>query len=111
MKFFSKGKDGGPYSTVTGYWLVEIKGLFSIALLRFDKGSREAFHNHAFHSISWLLKGEVEEYHLTRAEDGQVSFGEVKNFRPSLKPILTYRSTFHKVISKATSWVLTFRGP
>ena len=42
MKFLSVSKDGGPDSTVTAYWLVEMKGLFSVALLRFDHGTMEA---------------------------------------------------------------------
>lgn len=29
MKFLSKAKDGGAESTVTGYWLVEIKPLLN----------------------------------------------------------------------------------
>ena len=104
MKLFCKGKDGGPESTVTGYWLVEIKPLFSIVLLRFDKGSREAFHEHAFNSISWLLKGKLIEIpHNPR---------EVTNwYRPSFKPIYTMRNTFHRVISYNRSWVLSVRGP
>jgi len=26
MRLFHIGKDGGPYSTVTGYWLIELRG-------------------------------------------------------------------------------------
>ena len=62
MKFLFKAKDGGPESKVTGYWLIESKRWFSIALLRFDEGSREAFHTHAFNAISWVLWGELLEY-------------------------------------------------
>lgn len=102
MKFFSKAKDGGPDSTVTGYWLIEWKGLFSIALLRFDHGSREAFHNHAFNSLSWVLTGELREEHMN---------GTVEFHNRSLAPIVTKRRTFHRVFSSGTSWVLTFRGP
>lgn len=106
MKIFAKRKDGGPDSNVTGYWLIEWKGLFSIALLRFSKGSREAFHNHAFNSISWVLKGWLQEYRL---------FGDElrsRHFLPSLKPIITTRDNLHKVYGEAPeTWVLTFRGP
>ena len=42
MKILNIAKDGGPESNVTGYWLVESKRFFSIVLLKFDKGSREA---------------------------------------------------------------------
>lgn len=61
MKFLFKSKDGGPDSNVVGYWLVESKKLFSIVLLCFNKGSREAFHNHAFNAISWVISGRLDE--------------------------------------------------
>lgn len=102
MKLFSKGKDGGPQSTVTGYWLIEIKKLFSIVLLRFDHGSRDEYHNHAFNSLNWVLKGVVCEEDL----GGGHCF-----HRPSLKPILTLRRTFHRVRSIGTTWVFSIRGP
>jgi len=101
MKFFSKAKDGGPESTVTGYWLIEIKWLFSIVLLRFDPGSRSSYHSHAFNSISWL-KGLLIEEHLD---------GTTQSYTTGLLPIVTKRSTFHRVFSLGTSWVLSFRGP
>lgn len=107
MKFFSVSKDGGPESNVTAFWLCEIKGLFSIALLKFTNGSRESFHSHAFNSVSWLLKGHLREYHLGFRTDG----GGVDYHSPSVKPIVTKRNTFHQVFSSGTSWVLTFRGP
>jgi hypothetical protein len=102
VKFFSKSKDGGPESNVTGYWLVEIKNWFSIALLKFEPGSREAYHSHAFNCLSWVLSGCLEEKHLT---------GGLELHRPSLIPFTTKRSTFHQVFSIGRSWVLTFRGP
>lgn len=104
MKFLSVSKDGGPESHVTAYWLVEIKGLFSIALLKFEPGSRNEFHSHAFNSVSWLLKGCLGE---TMRERPLSCF----YFYPSFLPIVTLRSTFHKVTSIGRSWVLTFRGP
>jgi len=105
MKFFHYGKDGGPESTVWGFWIVEIKSLFSIALLRFENGSREAYHNHAFNAISWLLSGSLEENILGwRAVDKVVH-------TPSLRPIWTPWRRFHKVNSVGRSWVLSFRGP
>lgn len=109
MKLFSYGKDGGPESTVTGFWLIESKSLFSIALLRFSNGSRSSYHSHAFNSLSWLLKGHLIELHHNWFPRNRFS---KKNFySPSLKPINTYRSTFHKVYSEGTSWVFTIRGP
>lgn len=104
MKLFSVSKDGGPESTVTAYWLIEWKRFFSIAILRFDNGSREAFHSHAFHCISWLLWGQLGETLVD-------SPSWTKWYYPSLRPIITLRSTFHRVRSVGKSWVLTFRGP
>lgn len=102
MKLFRKAKDGGPKSTVTGYWLIEWKGLFSVTLLKFKDGSRDEYHSHAFDSVSWLLKGCLVEQHLNGAE---------QEHRPSLVPVVTRRTTFHRVLSKGTTWALTFRGP
>lgn len=105
MKPFFKGKDGGPDSNVTGYWLFESKRFGSVVLLRFDEGSREAFHSHAFNAVSWVLKGCLYEQCIKREEDG----GWLK---PSLKPVLTRRDRLHKVFGMARrTWVLSFRGP
>jgi len=104
MKFFRIAKDGGPESTVTGYWLIEIKSLFSIVLLKFEGKSRDAYHEHAFDCVSWLLKGKlVEEFYYV--------WLKTRIHLPSLKPIVTRRDDYHKVDSVGTSWVLSFRGP
>lgn len=103
MMIFKWGKDGGTESSVWGFWLIEIKCAFSIVLLRFDKGTREAYHNHAFDAVSWLLTGHLTEYML----DGS----ETKEYYPSFKPIFTWKETFHKVKSNGVSWALSFRGP
>ena len=102
MKLFKKMKDGGPESTVTGYWLIEAKSLFSIAILRFDGKSREAFHNHAFNCFSWVLKGKLTETMLD---------GRVREYKASFMPFITTREDFHKVDSDGRTFVLTFRGP
>lgn len=102
MKFFKKLKDGGKESHVWGYFFVKIKNLFSVVLLRFDHGTREAYHNHAFDCVSWVVKGKLVERLLT---------GEVNMYGPSLKPVVTRKNTFHQVCSKGTTWVLSFRGP
>lgn len=110
MKLFAKVKDGGPYSKVTAYFLIEWKRFFSIALLRFDKGSREAFHSHAFNCVSWVLRGALHE--ITRHEVGRIRAHEHQYYTPSLRPVVTRRDTFHQVFGLAErSWVLTFRGP
>ena len=113
MKLFYIGKDGGPDSTVWGFWPVEIKSLFSIALLCFENGSREAFHNHAFNSLSLVLWGKLEEE--VREEQTVEGLGSITtswiNYYPIFSVVYTPRSRMHKVSSKGRSWVLTFRGP
>jgi hypothetical protein len=106
MKLFFKAKDGGQESTVTGYWLIESKSLFSIAILRFDGMSRNAYHSHAFNSISWLLSGMLIEGYLNK------EYIKPTSYFPSLIPIITKKSDIHMVHSMVSpSWVLTFRGP
>ena len=104
MKLLEVSKDGGPESTVTAYWLIELKGWFSVAILCFANGSRDAFHSHAFNSISWLLWGQLCETMVDTPDSGWWYY-------PSPIPIITRKTTFHKVWSKGRSWVLTFRGP
>ena len=114
MKIFSYGKDGGAESTVWGFWLIEWKRAFSIALLCFEDGSREAYHDHAFNSISWVLRGNLME----EVRDGYTELDRkgplycfYYNYTPSWRPIFTYRTRMHKVTSIGRTWVLTFRGP
>lgn len=102
MKLFQVAKDGGEKSHVTGLFLVEIKSLFSIVLLRFEDGTREAYHSHAFNALTWIVRGEFQEHMLD---------GRVRVFSPSLNPKWTPRSTFHKVFSVGTTYAISFRGP
>lgn len=104
MRFMQWANDGGPESTVNGFFFIEFKGLFSIVLLRFGEGSREAFHSHAFNCFSWVLKGTMQEFH----RDGRENQLPPRN---RLLPFGTYRKTFHKVVSEGVSWVFTVRGP
>lgn len=112
MKLFSWMKDGGPESRVWGFFLIEWKRFFSIALLFFKDGSREAYHSHAFNAISWVLRGKLTETRKydTRPEivDGGVT---VTDYLPSFRPIITTRSNMHRVSSTGKTWVITFRGP
>lgn len=94
--------DGGKESGVTAYFLIEWKILFSIAVLHFKIGSREAFHNHAFNALSWWLKGSVTEEKID---------GVKKDYNPSIKPKYTPRSNFHKIIAYDNTWCFTLRGP
>jgi hypothetical protein len=103
MKLFRRDKDGGPQSTVWGHWLFEIKSLASVVLLKFEDGSRDAYHTHAFNSVSWILKGRLTEHHLES--------GSLEDHLPSWRPVITRRETFHKVVSEGNTWVLSLRGP
>lgn len=102
MKVLSYEKDGGIESRVSGLYLMELKSLFSIVLLRFADGSREAYHSHAFNALSWVLSGRLDENMLE---------GPINTYMPSCKPVITRRTDFHKVSSIGTTWVLSFRGP
>jgi len=102
MKLFKKMKDGGPESTVTGYWLIESKKYFSIVLLKFEGRSREAYHTHAFNAWSWILPfgmGLMENF-----ADGTAKFLKPDSF------IFTPRNSMHKVDSNGVRgpWVDTW---
>lgn len=101
IKICSFGKDGGDESTVFGFWIVELKKLFTIVFLKFEGMSREAFHNHAFNSISWVISGMLIEEMLD---------GSIRIHTPSLFPIITPREDFHKVSSFGNTYVISFRG-
>lgn len=113
MKIFKWGKDGGPNSNVDGLFVIEIKSLFSIVLLKFNPGVREAFHSHAFDALSWTLKGEMIEEELIGFSEGQHGFigSTFHAFPPSFKPKYTPKERMHRVESEGTTWVLTIRGP
>lgn len=101
MRFLEISKDGGPESHVTGFFFVEIKPLFSIVLLKFSKGTREAFHSHAFNALTLWLTGNVKE-HLLNGQTQEWSAGQLK---------YTSRKCFHKVEALTDTWALSFRGP
>ena len=102
MRLLYSGKDGGKKSTVDGIWLIELKKLFSIVFLKFNKGSREAYHSHAFNAYTWFISGEVMEYHKD---------GRVLKWKPSIFPKYTPRDCFHKVYAVKDTWAFTIRGP
>lgn len=117
MRLFSLTKDGGAESRVWAYNVIESKRFGSIMFLRFEHGSREAFHSRAFNSVSWVLRGGglVEEFHPDSPEytEGTAGPGALcfRVHLPSWRPVLTFRDTYHKVASSGRTWVLTFRGP
>lgn len=102
MKLFHRSHDGGANSGVTGYWLIEAKSAFSIVLLHFRPGTREAFHEHAFHAITLWIKGRVREHHLDSFETKEFRAGQIK---------FTPRSCFHKIEALGHAWCLSIRGP
>lgn len=108
MKFFFKKSDGGKDSPVIGYWLIEMKSLFSIVLLKFNKGCRENYHSHAFNAYTWFLWGELYEYTLTERDP---KWFYINKYKRSLKPKYTSRNCFHLVEAKKTSYAISFRGP
>lgn len=101
MKICTQAPDGGASSGVTGYFLIECKPLFSIALLHFAPGTREAFHSHAFNALTLWLKGRVIEHDVSGASQPYCA-GEIK---------YTPRSKFHKVEALGSAWALSVRGP
>lgn len=105
MKICEWGKDGGPDSVVDAFYIIEAKSLFTVAVLRFGHGSRDAYHSHAFDCWNWLIKGSITEiFEPTNPEPSR------KIFR-GLAPWKVYIETMHKVWSDGTSWVFTIRGP
>lgn len=107
MKLFSKAKDGGPESPVDAFFIVEIKSLLSIAILRFNKGSRETYHTHAFNALTWFLWGDLVEESLNT----EYNYTNYYFYNRSLLPKLTRRSKNHRVFAYKTSWCFTVRGP
>ena len=101
-RLFGIGKrsDGGNKSGVTAY-IIESKFLFSLALLHFKNGTREAYHSHAFNALTLWLKGKVREHMID---------GTVKDWKAG-KIKYTSKNTFHKVESLGDSWALSMRGP
>lgn len=106
MKLLWNAKDGGAESRVW-CWGIESKRLGSVLLLKFGQGSREAFHTHAFNSVSWVLSGELKETQMFNGPVYCTMF-----HAPSWRPVHTYRETNHMVEGYAeANWALTFRGP
>lgn len=100
MKLLWNAKAGGPESRVWMYGF-ESKRFGSALLLRFENGSREAYHSHAFNALSVVLSGGLNEWHM---HGGAELHGRGKVVR-------TLRETFHKVYSIGRTWVLSFRSP
>jgi len=101
MRILNKAKDGGKDSPVDAYFLIEIKSLFSIALLKFNRGGRQNYHTHAFHALTWFLSGDIVEVDVN---------GISYQYRRGIIPKLTKRNKNHRVWARRDSWCLTLRG-
>lgn len=108
MKFLQWSKDGGPESNVEGFFIIEIKGLFSIAILRFNEGMRETFHSHAFDAVTLPVSGDMEEQSLVGdiLRPPEVSVKRYINWKWKLTP----KSKVHRVKVNKTGYCLTLRG-
>lgn len=104
-RLFYVKPDGGKDSGVTGYFLIEWKWLFSIAILKFEKGSREAYHSHAFNAYTWWISGHAVEERIIK--DGTY----ITWYKRAWKPKYTPKDNLHRVFSYGDSWCLTIRGP
>lgn len=102
MKFLQWGTDGGKESGVNGFWLFEIKSLFSLVILFFNKGTRENYHSHAFNAYTFFIYGEIEE---------QILNSNTKIWKPSIYPKYTPKSRFHRVKALEKTCCISFRGP
>ncbi len=111
LKLLWGAKDGGPESRVY-VWGLESKRLGSVLLLRFDEGSREMYHTHAFNALSWVLRGHLDEAVLVPRRRGLGRTVDYYAYKASVQPIVTRRERLHKVTGMAPlTWVLSFRGP
>lgn len=108
MRILEKCKDGGKDSPVDAYFLIEIKSLFSIAILKFNKGSREEFHTHAFDALTWFIKGDIIEEGML--EVSGAFWPKYTPYKRSLLPKVTTKDNLHRVIAHEDSWCLTIRG-
>lgn len=102
MKLFRKSHDGGKDSGVTGYFIVELKSFFSIVILRFSKGTRDAYHSHAFNAFTFWLKGSIKEHDPLLPKPEIYKTGQFK---------YTPRNKMHMVEAMETTWAISIRGP
>ena len=105
MRLFETAPDGGKNSGVTGFFLIEIKSLFSIVLLSFRPNTRENYHSHAFNALTWTLAGDGQEERLVPG--GR----KWRSYWPSIFPKYTPKHNIHKVHVARRLVALSIRGP
>lgn len=108
IKFHWGSKDGGAESHVYAYG-VEIKSLCSVLVLRFEDGTRDAYHSHAFDAVSWVV-GPGSLHEIVQAPSPRI-LSTTTLYEPGVRPVYTARETFHRVRSIGRTWVLSLRGP
>jgi hypothetical protein len=115
VSFFKSSYDGGKDSGVTGFWLIECKWLFSIVILKFNKGTREAYHTHAFNALTWWLWGSVIEHVIGSRNEIELEINDEKpekiKWWPSLFPKYTPREHLHMIEALEPSYAISFIGP
>lgn len=112
MRFFQRAPDGGKDSGVDGLFIVEIKSLFSIVLLRFQpRGKRENFHSHAFNALTLWLGGSAEEETLCSDRNGEAAVKRWCWGRGWRRLKWTPRRQIHRYQPWRTTYCLTVRGP
>lgn len=82
-----------------GWWIIEIKWLFSIVILQFTPGCRENFHTQPFNSLTWWMS-EAEE-HTPNSK---------KSLKPGWIPTYTPRDKLHRINTETTTWAISIRG-
>jgi len=103
MRILQKTKDGGPNSPVDAYFLIESKRFGSIALLKFNPGTREAYHTHAFDALTWFICGNMwEQGYLSK---------RLTQYHRSIWPKCTLKEDNHRVVCLKPSWAFTLRSP
>ena len=80
-----------------------ISNVVIVALLKFNKGSRENFHSHAFNAFTWFLFGDMMEERFI-GKSGQQPIIEHTRYKFGLKPKFTSKENLHLLLRHKTSW-------
>lgn len=78
--------------------------------MKFNKGTREAYHKHVFDALTWWLWGSVIE-HVFNENNEDNNKVEKINWCPWILPKYTPCDNLHKIEALETSYAISFRGP